>query len=61
MKGVTRARLVQGGASSYNLQQGLFMLVQKVESLAEAMKFQNSALKAMFGRQQAKGDWRNSL
>jgi hypothetical protein len=47
--------LVQGGASAYNLQQGLFMVVQKVESLTEAIEFQNGVLKAMFDKKQKGG------
>jgi hypothetical protein len=51
--------LVQGGAASYNIQQGLFMLGQQLRSLTEAQKFQNEQtlsqgrlLKAMFDKQQ---------
>jgi hypothetical protein len=47
--------LVQGGAASYNIQQGQFMLVQEVKLLTEAVKFQNGVLKAMFDKQQKEG------
>lgn len=36
--------LIQGGISSYNLQQGLFMLMQEIKGLKESVKFQNEVI-----------------
>lgn len=36
--------LIQGGVSAYNLQQGLFMLMQEIKGLKETMKFQNEVI-----------------
>ena len=36
--------LIRGGVSNYDLQQGLFMLVQDVKSLVEAVKSQNGMI-----------------
>lgn len=36
--------LIQGGISAYNLQQGLFMLMQEIKGLKETMKFQNEVI-----------------
>lgn len=36
--------LLQGGISSYNLQQGMFMMVQEIRKLSESVKFQNEVI-----------------
>ncbi|MCW4010559.1 MAG: hypothetical protein NWF05_08065 [Candidatus Bathyarchaeota archaeon] len=36
--------LIQGGVTSYNLTQGQFMLVKKIEQLIEAVKFSNGQM-----------------
>lgn len=36
--------LIQGGVSAYNLQQGLFMLMEEIKGLKETVKFQNEVI-----------------
>ena len=36
--------LIHGGVTSYNMTQGLFMLVKKIDALVEAQKFTNAQL-----------------
>jgi len=36
--------LIQGGVSAFNLQQGVFMMMQKLEKLSETVKFQNEVI-----------------
>jgi len=45
--------LIRGGVSSYNLQQGVFMVMQEVRRLTDAVKFNNEAVLRLMKIQKA--------